>query len=294
MTMSRIHRILSRAEREGTVVSLTPPLARRGVAPSGLAPGARGPSRDGTAAMASTGHGSSSFAEISHHDLPLAPARPVFGVRLHRLLVSALEPFSPAAERYRSLRARISLVEGDTPRRVLVVTSPSRSDGRTVTAGNLAIAMAQEFDRRAVVVDADLRHARLHTLLGVAREPGLVDVVSGAAGLDEALVSLPGQNLVVLPAGSVHTRPAELLGCAAMRRLLGLLSDRFDRVVVDAPPASVADTCALGPLADGLLLVVRAGRTRVTAIERAITGLPPGKLLGLVLNDSRAPGAGAL
>jgi non-specific protein-tyrosine kinase len=116
-------------------------------------------------------------------------------------------------------------------------------------------------------------------------------VVTGAAGLDEALVSLPGHQLVVLPAGARHTRPAELLGCAPLRRLLAMLAQRYDRVIVDAPPSDVADTCALEPSADGLLLVVRAGRTRRAAIERALGGLPSHKLLGLVLNDSRAPGA---
>jgi capsular exopolysaccharide synthesis family protein len=279
--MSRIQRILSRAEREGTVVSLPLPAARRGAAapPRGARPSA--PARDGTPPLPAALDG----------DLPLAPPRPVFGVKLHRLMVSAHEPFSPAAERYRSLRARIAQAEGDTPRRVLLVTSPSREDGRTVTVGNLAISMAQEFECRSVVVDADLRHARLHTLLGLAREPGLVDVVTGGARLDEALVSLPGHQLVVLPAGKVHTKPAELLGCAPMRRLMTLLGQRFDRVIVDAPPADVADTWALEPSADGLLLVVRAGRTRRAAIERALASLPPPKLLGLVLNDSRAPGA---
>ena len=97
-----------------------------------------------------------------------------------------------------------------------------------------------------------------------------------------------------LPAGAAHTQPSELLGSAPMRRLLDGLRRHFDRVVVDTGAAQSADTGALEPCLDGLLVVVRAGRTDRPSIERALTAIPSAKLVGLVLNDIRtdsAPGA---
>ena len=214
--------------------------------------------------------------------------RPVFGVKLSRLLVAAVDPFSAAAEQYRSLRTRIAQLDAESPRQVLAVTSPTRGDGKTLTALNLALSMAQEFDRRTLLLDADLRHARLHLLLGIPREPGLVDVLSGTTSMDEALVTLPGHRLQVLPAGAGHTQPAELLGSTPMRRLIDGLRRHFDRVVIDTAPAQSADTGALECCFDGALVVVRAGRTTRPAIERALTAIPAAKLVGMVLNDSRA------
>jgi capsular exopolysaccharide synthesis family protein len=214
--------------------------------------------------------------------------RPVFGVKLNKLLVAAVEPFSAAAEQYRSLRTRISQLDADSPRQVLAISSPVRGDGKTLTVLNLALSMAQEFDRRTLLIDADLRHARLHSLLGIPREPGLADVLSGATTIEEAMVTLPGHRLQVLPAGAVHSQPAELLGSSQMRRLIDGLRRHFDRVVIDTAPAHTADTGALEHCFDGALLVVRAGRTPRPAIERALGAIPAAKLVGLVLNDSRS------
>jgi capsular exopolysaccharide synthesis family protein len=204
------------------------------------------------------------------------------------MLVAAVEPFSAAAEQYRSLRTRIAQLDAESPRHILAVTSPTRGDGKSVTVLNLALSMAQEFDRRTLLIDADLRHARLHTLLGIPREPGLADVLIGTTSIDEALVTLPGHRLQVLPAGAVHTQPAELLGSTSMRRLVEGLRRHFDRVVIDTATAQSADTGALEACFDGALVVVRAGRTARPAIERALASIPPAKLVGMVLNDSRA------
>ena len=94
--------------------------------------------------------------------------------------------------------------------------------------------------------------------------------------------------MIALPAGSPHARPTELLGSEPMRRLVENLARRFDRVVIDSTAAHFADAGVLEPLADGVLLVVRAGRTSRPSIARALGLVPRAKLLGLVLNDSRA------
>jgi capsular exopolysaccharide synthesis family protein len=289
--MSRVHRILSRADRDGTTRHLVPVFERDRPEPDGPIELRPRPiawtSRDDRPALAAEAESIERLDGDS--ELPV-PARPVFGATLDRDLVAALAPYGPAAEQYRSLRTRIAQIEHAGPRRVLLVTSPGAGDGKTVTVANLALTMAQEFQRQVLVMDADLRSARLHDCLGISREPGLSDVLTGAASLDEALVSLSEYRLIALPAGKAHDRPAELLGSEPMRRLMEGLARRFDRVLVDTTAAHFADAGVVEALADGVLLVVRAGRTSRPAIARALGLVPRTKLLGLVLNDARTSG----
>jgi protein-tyrosine kinase len=206
-------------------------------------------------------------------------------------LVAALAPTSLAAEQYRSLRTRIKRVESGRPLRTIAVTSPAKGDGKSLTAANLALTMAQEFQQRVLLMDCDLRRPSVHRLFGISDGPGLGDVLMNVAELDHALVALPEYHLTVLPAGLPPSRPAELLGSSAMRRLLDTLRTRFDRILIDVPPvAPLADLHILAPMVDGLLMIVRAGVTPKPAIERALAGLDASKVLGLVLNESGSEG----
>ncbi len=203
------------------------------------------------------------------------------------LLVAAVATHSLTAEQYRTLRTRLVLLEEGRARRVLLVTSPAKGDGKSITAANLALTMAQEFNRQVVLVDADLRHPTAHALLGIPQQPGLVDVLGGSATLEDALVLLPDAHLAVLPAGLPPAQPAELLGSASMRRTLEVLRSRFDRVIVDMPPVvPLADVGVLAPQCDGVLLIVRAGVTPKPLIERALGTFDAERLLGIVLNES--------
>jgi capsular exopolysaccharide synthesis family protein len=285
--MTRAHRILSKADRDGTTRHITPALERPDfeLLSDRRSRFAWNPGED----VAPTVVDSPREARpLARETAPPVSARPVFGTTLDKDLIAALAPFSPAAEQYRSLRTRIAQIETAGQRRVILVTSPGAGDGKTVTAANLALTMAQEFQRQVLLVDADLRQARLHDVLGIAREPGLADVLAGQASLDDALVSLSEYRVLALPAGTPHGRPAELLGSEPMRQLMESLARRFDRVVVDSTAAHFADAGVLEPIVDGVLLVVRAGRTTRPAIARAVGLVPRAKLLGLVLNDSRA------
>lgn len=269
--MSRIHDILSKAEREGAVRHthasapapmplVPPPAAARAPSPVPSAPPAGRAPRSG---------------------------RVIEAGQMSPLLVAALAPHTDIAEHYRTLRTRIVLGEDGRPRRVLLVTSPGKGDGKTVTTANLALTMAQEFNRRIALVDADLREPGLHTLLGLPRSPGLSDVLSGTVALDEALVELPEFNLTVLPAGGADDKPAEQLGSTAMRHALDALRTRFDRVLVDVPPIlPLADVSVVAPQVDGVLLVVRAGATTRPDIERALSVVDAGRFLGIVLNGT--------
>jgi capsular exopolysaccharide synthesis family protein len=282
--MNRIQQILSKAERDGT--------ARR------TSTGDDVPAHAGGTAVA---HAPAPIYEPppiepiepaldpSGYETEPAPSQVALEATLHPLLVAALEPLSIAAEQYRALRARISQAENSHPLRVIQVTSPGKGDGKTVTALNLALTMAQEFQRRVLILDADLRQPRVHELLGLPPGPGLVDVLTGSATLEEAMIEIPEHHLTVLRAGRTYDRPAEMLGSGPMRRLVDVVRTQFDRIVVDSAPTVVSDPGAIAPLTDGLLLVVRASATSRPAISRAIATLASPKLLGLVFNESGAP-----
>jgi capsular exopolysaccharide synthesis family protein len=207
------------------------------------------------------------------------------GVPLSPLFVAATEPGSSAAEQYRLLRTRLEGRDQGRRAQFIVVTSPGVGDGKTTTSANLALTMAQEFQHTVVLVEADLRRPTLAGLFGVRAEPGLVDVLVGAATLDDALVNVPGHNLFVLPAGFAAGRSTELLASSMMARVADALRARFDRIVIDTPPVTLADTHVLARLADGVLFVVRAGVTPRPALEHALAGVDRERVIGIVLNE---------
>jgi capsular exopolysaccharide synthesis family protein len=147
--------------------------------------------------------------------------------------------------------------------------------------------MAQEYQRRVVLVDGDFRRPAVHALFGLEASPGLSDLLAGEATLDDVLVYLPDYRLSVVPAGRAPQFPTELLGSSVMRRAVDALRARFDKVLVDMPAvAPLADVATLAPLADGVLMVVRSGVTQRPALDEALGAFDEQKVLGLVLNDT--------
>jgi capsular exopolysaccharide synthesis family protein len=277
--MSRIQNILEKAERDGSIRRM------RGADPVGAAT---------TLAVVDSADAGApvTFAEPlgarAATAVPAAaPIRVLSGALLDPRLVTALASSGIAAEQYRALRTRILHADNGSAVNVLLVTSPGRGDGKTTTAGNLALTMAQDYQRRICLVDGDMRHPQLHRLFGLPEGPGLAEVLTGQATLDEALMTIEEHQITVLSAGQVPGRPAELLGTTAMRRMLETLRSRFDRVVIDAPATTpLADVGILTPLVDSVLLVVRSGVTSKPAIHDAVATIGGSKLLGVVLNDA--------
>jgi capsular exopolysaccharide synthesis family protein len=291
--MSRIHDVLNKAEREGATQR-----TRTSSAESEEPVGTRGTVEAAPPVTLETmtpAYVEPRPAVVERpFETPPPPASPATAPAVTRatgldpLLVAALAPHSPAAEQYRALRTRILQSENGTPLRVVAMTSPGKGDGKSVSAANLALTMAQQVPSRVLLLDADLRRPGSHRLLGLDdRQPGLADVLMGGEDLDSALVPVPGRNLWVLPAGLPPGHPAELLGSGSMRRVIDTLRTRFDRIIVDTPPiAPLADVRILSPLVDGIVLVVRAGVTPRPAIERALAGFDRQRVLGIVLNDA--------
>jgi capsular exopolysaccharide synthesis family protein len=274
--MSRIQDILDKAQRDGTalrtrdVAAATVPITIDIPTPPPPAPAA---------------------AAAPSSAAPRLEAEPRADAvaRLNPLLVAGVTPKSLAAEQYRALRTRLSHADGAASMRTFLVTSPQKGEGKSVTAANLALTMAQELQRHVVLVEADLRKPSVQYLFGLPPGPGLADHLAGAVELSAVMRYLPEYNLTVIPAGTSPNNPAELLGSTAMRRALDQLRTRFDRVILDTPPVlPLADVAILAPLVDGTLLVVRAGVTPKPAIENALRGFDASRLLGIVLNESGA------
>lgn len=211
-----------------------------------------------------------------------------------QLLVTRLAPDSSASEAYRMLRTRLAVGASHELPRVLMVTSALSGDGKSSSASNLAVTLAQDGIRTALV-DADLRAGSLHELFGMSRDPGLSDVLLGRIELDDALREIAWEEtelpLRFLPAGRVVSNPAELLGSPGARTLIARLRKDFDTTILDAPPlVPVADASILGSLADSTLVVARTGNTDRRALEDAAAQLRELSIpiSGIVLRDADA------
>jgi capsular exopolysaccharide synthesis family protein len=285
--MSRIQDILNKAERDGGVRRTRSLGGDAGGATAAVATPAIPAHQPVTEPHASERREPKLWTPPADRE-PAAPRE----LTLDHRLVAALAPQSLAAEQYRSLRTRLSRAENGRAVRAVIVTSPAKGDGKSLTAANLALTMAQEYQHRVLLIDADLRRPNLHQLFGLSEAPGLTDVLMGGATLEDALVPLTDHHLTILPSGVPATHPAELLGSSAMRRTLDTLRTRFDRVILDMPPVSpLADVHIVAAMADGVLMIVRAGVTPKPAIERALAGLDTSKVLGLVLNEAGVDGS---
>ena len=202
-------------------------------------------------------------------------------------LVSLASPEDPSAEAYRAFRTNVTFVNAEERAlRLLCVTSPGPGEGKSTTAANLAITLAQQ-GTHVLLVDADLRRPIVHRAFNFAQEPGLTDILAGSATLREAARPNVVTKLDVLPAGALPPNPSELLGSAAMHRLLEQLRAEYDMVVFDSPPAlTVTDSTVLGASTDGMIIVVRSGETEEAAAQQTLAQLRRGhaRVAGAVLN----------
>lgn len=196
-----------------------------------------------------------------------------------------LEPGSFVAEQFRTLRARLEAVAAERPVRTIAVTSAMPGDGKTTAALNLALVSAMGVDRRILLVDCDLRRPKIHAALGLRPDWGLAEVLNEQAALDRAVIKVEGTNLDVLPVRSTPPNPSELLASARMRALVEELARSYDQVIFDTPPTlALPDAKTVSELTDGLVFVVRAGRTPNEDVAAALDVLDRRRVLGLVLN----------
>ncbi len=180
---------------------------------------------------------------------------------------------SGTAEAFRKLRTNLQFLAVDSPPRLIVVTSSSPSEGKSTTSINIALALA-EAEHSVVLVDADLRRPRLASYLDLVGSVGLSTVLSGGASLDEVLQKTKFTKLTFVAAGAVPPNPSELLGSLAAKKIFSDLRAKFDYVIVDSSPLlAVTDGAILAAEADGVLVAVRAGKTKHDQLAHAIGAL---------------------
>ncbi|AFE10655.1 capsular exopolysaccharide family protein [Corallococcus coralloides DSM 2259] len=196
-------------------------------------------------------------------------------------------PRSAVAECCRAVRTNLLFMSPDHPCKTLVVTSSGPQEGKSTTCINLGVAMAQS-GNRVLLLDTDMRRPRLHRAFGVPNDLGISSLVVGEGSLDKAVKSTEVPNLFVLPCGPLPPNPAELLHTRAFKELLRAAGEKFDRIILDSPPLNaVVDAAVLATQADGVVMVLKAGRTDRSAAKRALRSLADvqARMFGAILND---------
>jgi len=213
-----------------------------------------------------------------------------------RRLITWSQSKAPEAEAYRTLRTNIQFSSVDKPVRTLLVTSSGPSEGKSTTAANLAVVMAQT-GQRVALVDTDLRRPVLHRVFSLPNNVGLTTALLPGedVSVDGRLQPTQVENLWVLTSGPVPPNPSELLGSQRMATLVGKLLAVADLVIFDSPPVlAVTDAAVLGRQVDGVVIVVDAGQTREPGLAQAADEMRKtgANVLGVALNrlDSRSGG----
>ena len=210
-------------------------------------------------------------------------------------LVTLLYPRSRVAESYRILRTNLEFASIDQPVRTVLVTSAMPSEGKTVTASNLAVAMAQA-GKRVLLVDADVRKPGIHDLFNLANTRGLTELLRNPTLSHSSLIqATDAEGLAILSAGAIPPNPAEILASQRMRALVATLTGSYDLIIFDSPPLEVVtDAALLSSYLNGTVLVVEARRGRRSHLRNAREALTKANanVMGVVLNGLKPSARG--
>ncbi len=193
---------------------------------------------------------------------------------------------SPIAEAYRTLRTNLQFSKLDSELKMILFTSTGPGEGKSTTASNTAVALAQS-GKKVVIIDCDLRKPVQHKIFQKSNQIGLTNILVGSMHLSDVIhkTEVPSVNLIT--SGPIPPNPSELLGFAKMNKLLEILKQEFDYVIIDAPPVlAVTDACVLASKVDGVVLVISSGMVRPEMARKAkeLIKKASGHLLGLVMN----------
>ena len=195
---------------------------------------------------------------------------------------------NPTIESYRALRTSILFSSPeDKPLKTILVTSSLPGEGKSFIATNLASIFSQ-VNERVILIDVDMRRPKLYKLFSIEQKPGLSAFLTGNASLESIVRTTPFPNLSIITSGTIPPNPSELLSSGKIRDLLEELKSKFDRIIIDSPPAlNVADTHLLASNVDGVVLVVKGASTRLEAVVGAKNKIleSKGKLIGAVVNN---------
>ncbi len=195
---------------------------------------------------------------------------------------------TPIGEAYRSLRTNILFSKSAGRVQTFVITSTAPGDGKSFTAANLSICMGQQ-KSNTLLVDTDMRRGVLHNTFGVAKEPGFSNYLMGSILSSEIIHETHIPNLSVISCGSLIPNPSEMLGSVQLRRFLDEMRRRFDLIIFDTPPLNAAtDAVVLGTQVDGVVIVLRAGKTRKEVAQQKMELFKNvhAKIIGVILNGT--------
>jgi len=205
-----------------------------------------------------------------------------------RKLYTLDHPKASISEAFRMLRTNLMFTNVDRNVKVLLFTSSGPQEGKSVIVANLGVALAQT-GKKVLIADCDLRKPVQHEIFGLNKEIGVTKFLTGYCSWEDALQSTQLDNLWLLASGPVPPNPAELLGSKSMDRMMELVCDSFDYVMIDSPPVgAVVDPVILSRKADGVIVVARSGYTKMGALKETYNLLKKAEahILGTVLNDS--------
>jgi len=202
-----------------------------------------------------------------------------------RKLIVHEQAKSPISEAYRTLRTNLQFSKIHDDLKLVMFTSSGPGEGKSTTAANTAVAMAQA-GKNVLIIDCDLRKPVQHRIFGKKKD-GLSNLIVESLSLDQVIQSTEVPGLSLLTSGPIPPNPSELLGSAKMDDFLAVAKERFDLVILDAPPVlAVTDACVLASKVDGIALVIASGKVRpeIAAKAKDLLMKAKGHILGVVLN----------
>jgi non-specific protein-tyrosine kinase len=218
---------------------------------------------------------------------------PVLGVITHHEAdpdapIAMSSPRSPITEAYRTLRTNLGYTSVDRKLSTIMITSPEPGEGKSTITSNLGVVMAQN-GKRIIALDCDLRHPCLHGNFGLSNRQGMSTLLSqNSEATSEICNPTKEKGLFVITTGPIPPNPAELMGSQKLQSILKWMKETADVILIDTPPVlAVSDAVILAPSLDGVVLVVRPGKTRYGALKQSIEQLQlvNARILGVVLND---------
>lgn len=213
-----------------------------------------------------------------------------FQANAEHMLVTVNEPHSPAAEEFRKLKQNlVRVTQKNGFQNTILVTSGTVGEGKSVTATNLAISLAQEYDHTVLLVDADLRRPTCENLLSISADFGLTNCLVEGRDISEAMIRTGMGKLSFLPAGTPVPNPGELLASQRMKQMLIEMKNRYsDRyIIIDSPPVlPFAETRSLARMVDGVVLVIKEGQVTHHELRDTIEAMHGSNILGAVYNQA--------
>lgn len=204
-----------------------------------------------------------------------------------RNLITYSFPESTIAEEFRTIRTNVHFVTDEQKPGILLVTSPNSGEGKSTTAANLAVSLAQK-EEKVLLIDANLRKPAVHLIFKVPNSAGLTDVLTGTVAFEEAVTNTEIGQLEVLTSGTATNNPAELLASNPMKELLQKAAKEYDVVLIDSSQIlELTDTKLFASQCDGVLLVIHQGKTQIedAAEAKKVLEFAKANIFGVILNE---------